>query len=409
MSALSITTSAAATPLTLVVGTYTGSGSRGVYTCRIDPVSLEVEALDSVQVDNPSYLVVAPDGRHLAAGGVGGPGGSRVGALSRAPATGRMQLLGSVDAQCADPCHITFLSPRTLSVAGYSSGTLVLFDLNDDGTVTQAVEVLQFHATSIKRNQASSHIHYTAVAPDGRHLLATNLGGDLVYVFDIVKRTARGTARLQLHGDVQVAPGTGPRHLAFAPDGRHLLATNLGGDLVYVFDIVKRTARGTARLQLHGDVQVAPGTGPRHLAFAPDGRHCYVLGELSDDVLAYDYDDGRLGLLQTLNAALRPAHGGGDIHIDPSGRYLYASVRLVDDGIAIYKIEPDGRLTRAGYQLTGRHPRNFMITPDGRLLLCACRDDNVIQLYSIDPATGLLTRLGRDLHVSKPVCIKLVP
>ena len=54
MSALSITTSAAATPLTLVVGTYTGSGSRGVYTCRIDPASLEVETLDSVQVDNPS-------------------------------------------------------------------------------------------------------------------------------------------------------------------------------------------------------------------------------------------------------------------------------------------------------------------------------------------------------------------
>ena len=73
------------------------------------------------------------------------------------------------------------------------------------------------------------------------------------------------------------------------------------------------------------------------------------------------------------------------------------------------EIGPDGRLTRAGYQLTGRHPRNFMITPDGRLLLCACRDDNVIQLYSIDPATGLLTCLGRDLHVSKPVCIKLVP
>ena len=357
MSALSITASAAATPLTLVVGTYTGSGSRGVYTYRLDPASLEVEALDSVQVDNPSCVGVAPDGRHVYTVGENGPGKSRVNALSLDPATGRMQLLGSVDAQCADPCHITFLSPRTLSVAGYSSGTLVLFDLNDDGTVTQAVEVLQFHATSIKRNQASSHIHYTAVAPDGRHLLATNLGGDLVYVFDIVKRTARGTARLQLHGDVQVAPGT----------------------------------------------------GPRHLAFAPDGRHCYVLGELSDDVLAYDYDDGRLGLLQTLNAALRPAHGGGDIHIDPSGRYLYASVRLVDDGIAIYKIEPDGRLTRAGYQLTGRHPRNFMITPDGRLLLCACRDDNVIQLYSIDPATGLLTRLGRDLHVSKPVCIKLVP
>ncbi len=343
----------------MVVGTYTGGGSRGVYTYRLEAASLEVEALDSVQVDNPSYLVVAPDGRHVYTVGENGPGKSRVNALSLDPATGHMQLLCSVDAQCADPCHITFLSPRTLSVAGYSSGTLVLFDINDDGTVTPAVEVLQFDASSIKMpNQASSHIHCTAVAPDG---------------------------------------------------GRHLLATNLGGDLVYVFDIVRRTARGTARLQLHDDVQVAPGTGPRHLAFGPDGKHCYVLGELSDDVLAYNYDDGRLGLLQVVNAARHPAHGGGDIHVDPSGRYLYASVRLVDDGIAIYKIEPDGRLTRAGYQPTGRHPRNFMITPDGRLLLCACRDDNAIQFYSIDPATGLLTRLGRDLHVGKPVCIKLVP
>ena len=92
------------------------------------------------------------------------------------------------------------------------------------------------------------------------------------------------------------------------------------------------------------------------------------------------------------------------------GRFLYASNRLQGDGIAIFSIDQaTGELTKVGYQLTGIHPRNFLITPDGKFLLCACRDSDLTQIFSIDPETGLLTDTGRSIASSKPVCLKFRP
>ena len=41
-------------------------------------------------------------------------------------------------------------------------------------------------------------------------------------------------------------------------------------------------------------------------------------------------------------------------------------------------------------------------------MLVACRDSNVIQVYQIDPRSGMLTDLHKDIHLSKPVCVKFV-
>jgi 6-phosphogluconolactonase (cycloisomerase 2 family) len=85
---------------------------------------------------------------------------------------------------------------------------------------------------------------------------------------------------------------------------------------------------------------------------------------------------------------------------------LYASNRLKADGIGVFAIDAeDGTLTKVGYQLTAKHPRNFAITPNGKFLLVAGRDDNVIQVYSIDKETGLLTNTRQDIAIDKPVCI----
>ncbi len=100
------------------------------------------------------------------------------------------------------------------------------------------------------------------------------------------------------------------------------------------------------------------------------------------------------------------ARGSADIHVSPNGRFLYASNRLKADGIGVFAIDAeDGTLTKVGYQLTAKHPRNFAITPNGKFLLVAGRDDNVIQVYSIDRETGLLTDTHQDIAIDKPVCI----
>ena len=68
-----------------------------------------------------------------------------------------------------------------------------------------------------------------------------------------------------------------------------------------------------------------------------------------------------------------------------------------DDGIAIFEILQDGTLEKTGYARTARHPRNFMITADGHHLLVACRDDKVIQVFSIGPDGSLALQPAR-LH-----------
>ena len=113
-------------------------------------------------------------------------------------------------------------------------------------------------------------------------------------------------------------------------------------------------------------------------------------------------------VIQTVCADSLHARGCADIHLSPDGKFLYASVRLQNDGIAIFKVDSDGTLTNAGYQPTGIHPRNFNITPNGKFLLVACRDSGCIQIFRRNVRTGLLSDTGRTIVLDKPVCIVFV-
>ena len=148
--------------------------------------------------------------------------------------------------------------------------------------------------------------------------------------------------------------------------------------------------------------------GPRHLTFSPDGRFAYLISEKGDCVSSFSFNNGNLTLLETRLAYDGEGHGSGDIHLTPNGRFLYTSHRLKADGIAVFERDSStGLLKKTGYCPTGKHPRNFAITPDGTLLLCACRDDNRIEVYSIDPDTGELSFTGKTIPVPAPVCIQL--
>ena len=120
-----------------------------------------------------------------------------------------------------------------------------------------------------------------------------------------------------------------------------------------------------------------------------------------------DYEEGDLNPIQFIEADSLHAAGSADIHVSPDGRFLYASNRLKGDGIAIFEInQEDGKLKRIGYQSTGKHPRNFIITSNGKYLLCACRDNDIIQIFTIDSTTGLLQDTKQTIQRSKPVCLK---
>ena len=348
---------AAETPsneLTLLVGTYTHGTSKGIYTFRFDQQTGESLPLDSVALPNPSFLTVDGDGQHVYAVSEMNDSTAAINTLELNAEDGSLYLLGRQPTHGADPCHVA-VNKDILLTANYSGGSLSVVPLREDGTAGPADTLFMGLATGPDTvRQAAPHVHCAVFSPDGKYVFATDFSADRILPFVVT------------------------------PHGLTALMDTLG-------------------------VSFKPGTGPRHQTFAPDGKHAYVIGELSGEVTVFAYDDGRLTTLQTIAADTTGARGSADIHVSPDGKHLYASNRLKEDGIAIFAIDPqDGTLTKAGYQCTGLHPRHFNLTPNGKYLLAACRDSNLVQVYERDAKSGLLTNTGRDIRLDQPVCIMFV-
>ena len=358
MLGLSLALSACQTPQTpadlcLLVGTYTDAGSYGIYSYRLQPQDGSSVLLDSLQMVNPSFLLPVPDcPQRVYAVSETPDSTASLCLLSLNPATGRISLLDCQATQGADPCQIAAWG-ELVTTANYSGGSLTCLHTDADRLKLRR-DTLYLGQTggNDTLRQATPHLHGALFTADGRHLFATDFSSDRL-----------------LHCNV-------------SPTGIH--------------------APQTA-------IQLEAGTGPHHLCFSSDERFLYVLGELNGKISVMRHTDGRLKEIQTLLADTLGARGSADIHLSPDGRHLYASHRLQGDGLSIYEVDPtEGTLTRIGFQPTGRHPRNFGLTPDGTLLLVACRDSRIIELYRRQPESGLLTHCGPDIRLSKPVCVQFV-
>jgi 6-phosphogluconolactonase (cycloisomerase 2 family) len=338
----------------MLVGTYTDGDSKGIYTFRFDQSTGKATPLDTAALPNPSYLVASADGRFVYAVSELGNADAAVNAFAFDKKSGHLTLLNRRPTCGADPCYVA-TNGKTLLTANYSGGSMSVFPLEQDGSVGEIDTLFEGEAGGPDATrQATPHVHCATFSPDGGYIFATDFSADSILRF-------------------VVHPKSSTPH---------------------------RSSEATP---------VAPGTGPRHLTFSPNGQFAYLIGELSGNVTAFAYHDGVLRQIQTIAADTLRARGSADIHLSPDGRYLYATNRIQGDGIAIFAVNPEsGRLCKAGYQPTAIHPRNFNITPNGKYLLAACRDSHVIQVFLRDPDTGLLTDTRQDIHVSKPVCIQFV-
>src|SRR5262249_34515741 len=149
----------------------------------------------------------------------------------------------------------------------------------------------------------------------------------------------------------------------------------LGLDKILIYRLNPRSG------ELHVDpnhfAAVTPGAGPRHISFHPNDRYVYVINELNSTITAFSYHArrGRMRALQTVSTLPKEFQGRNscaDIHVSPSGKFLYGSNRG-HDSLVIFAIdERTGRLSYVGHQPTqGRTPRNFTIDPTGTFLLAA--------------------------------------
>jgi len=342
-----------ANELTMLVGTYTNDGSEGIYTFRFNQESGRTTPLSSVKVVNPSYVIPSIDGKYVYAVTETNDSTAALHSYKFNKTTGTLTYINTQLTFGEDPCYIA-TNGKIVVTANYTGGSMSVFPLRSDGGI-EPIDTLfcgTIGGPDLWR-QRIPHVHCTYFSPDNKYIFATDFSADRILRYDINTGTVR-------------------------PIDREV-TTHLEADY-----------------------------GPRHMEFSSDGRHAYVVGELSDEITLMDYSEGILTTRQVVKGSEAGARGGADIHLSPNGKFLYASHRLKEDGISIFSVASDGTLNKIGYQQTGIHPRNFCITPNGKYLLCACRDSNVIQVYNIDSQTGLLSNTGLDIAVSQVVCVKFV-
>ena len=139
-----------------------------------------------------------------------------------------------------------------------------------------------------------------------------------------------------------------------------------------------------------------------------------MINEIDSTITTFDFD-APSGTLQTVETVpTLPGDFGGesataDIHVEPSGRFLYGSNRG-HDSIAIYAIDPaSGRLQSRGHVPTGgEHPRNFGIDPSGTFLLAANHRSDTIHTFRLNQDDGSLSPTGHIAQVQAPVCLQFL-
>ncbi|MEX0865921.1 MAG: lactonase family protein, partial [Pirellulales bacterium] len=341
-----------------------GGDARGIYSSTLD---LETGRLSAptlaAESQSPGFLAIAPDGKFLyCVSRAVDASGKQYGAV-QAYAIGEdggLQRLNEQSSGGAGPCHLVVdHSGRCVLVANYSDGSVAALPIKPDGSLGEPALVIRHEGSSVnEQRQQRPHAHSINVSPDNAFAFAADLGTDDVFVYKLEPAEASLTA--------------------------------------------------------HGSIKLAPGSGPRHFAFHPDGKQAFVINELLSTITAFDYDadNGKLTAGQTIRTLpddFAEHNTTAEVQVHPSGKFVYGSNRG-HDTIAVFSRDAEtGRLKFVEHEpIRGNTPRNFGIDPTGTYLLAAGQNSNSVAVFRINQETGELDYAESEIEVPTPICVKFL-
>jgi 6-phosphogluconolactonase len=360
-------TTAADGPLWVFVGTYTGKSSQGIYRVEFDPATGKLGKPELAgEVASPSFLAVAPDRKHLFCvceiNNFEGKKAGGVASFTLDARSGELKPINQQSSVGAGPCFITCdKDGKNVLVANYGGGSVAVLPVGPDGKLGEASCFIQHKGTSAdKRRQDGPHAHSANLDAANKFAVVADLGLDKL--------------------------------------------------LVYKFD----PAAGKIEANDPPAADLPPGSGPRHLAFHPNGKFAYVCSEMTSmlTALAYDATKGEFKILNTLTTlpAATPGNSTAETVVHPNGKFVYTSNRG-HNSIASFAIDQaTGQIRALGHQGEGlKTPRNFNIDPSGKWMIVANQDSDSLIVYAVNPDTGEMTPTGQRVEVGRPVCVKFVP
>lgn len=347
------------TPDLLYVGTW---GVGQVHALRFDPARATMTPVGPVAQASSNWVVAHPTKAVLYV--AGGEPGAIIRAFRIDHASGALQQFGEIETETTPVGGLSYMGvdvhSKTLLAADFPVGTAVSVPIGRDGGLGAVASRVQDTGSGPHPRQQGPHAHHVVTDPSGRFALVADFGADRVFVY----RFDRATRTLS----------------AGTPDGPRTYAT-------------------------------APGSGPRRLAFHPNGRTVYLLNELTADIqtLHWNPEDGALTHRQSLSTDT-PGHTGttsaAELAISRDGRFVYTSNRGENTLVVFSTDRGTGLLTQVQrIPCAGLIPWSFSLHPGGRWLFVANQASNTVNLFSVDTRSGQLTDTGASVPVPKPDCI----
>ncbi|GAA4935956.1 lactonase family protein [Streptomyces coeruleoprunus] len=338
------------------IGSFTSGGGRGITVAAVDEGTGALTPVTDVETaENPSCLALARDTGVLYA-----VSDAEAGAVTAfRTGAGRLGALGpAVEVGGAGPTHLS-VAGRHLLTANYGSGSVSSLRLAADGTPSGPPTVLAHLGSGPDPDrQAGPHAHQVLPAPGGRWVLSVDLGTDSVRV-----------CTLDSAGGV---------------------------------------------LRVHAETALRAGSGPRHLAFHPDGEVVYVLHELEPQLTVCRWDPalGRLDPLSEVAIDTDRVPEGvraypSVVCVSPDGRFVWAAVRGGNtlDTFSLADGADKPRLT-SSVDCGGSWPRDLVADPSGRRLYVANEWSGDVTWFDVDPANGRLRRAG-TVEIPAAACVAL--
>lgn len=268
------------------------------------------------------------------------------------PATGDLAPFGAAVPLPADPCYLaTDKSGRWLLAASYSSGCAFVLPIDDKGAVQPEV-------TQLMETEPCAHC-------------------------------------------IELDPSN---QFTFLP---HVAQSNV----IYQLQFDATTGQLSANTPAH--IKPAAGVGPRHYVYHPHKPIVYFSNEQEGSVTAYHFNPAQGTLVSFQSVSTLPSGFTGEntcaqLHIHPTGRYLYVSNRG-HDSIACFAIdEESGLLTALGQQATEPIPRAFNLDPTGRFCYVTGQGSGRLTAYRVDEQTGLLDEFAHYAVGERPMWVMVL-
>jgi len=337
------------------VGTYTNGDSEGIYTFAINRGGKMKSLGLAAKTDNPSFLALSADTNFLIS--VGETNKNKgMGTVESYKIRGKkLKIKDTKPSGGAHPCFVTIDDNEDVLVANYTGGNVGLLKLKKNGKLSELLDVEQHEGKGTTDRQEGPHAHSAWFEPDGSGIISADLGTNELWFSEIEK------------GSQKLIPRS-PQKIA-----------------------------------------MAPGAGPRHLAFHPNKKWIYVLNELDNTItflektIQGEYNVG--ASISTIPADFDQFSKSAHIVISSDGKFVYASNRG-HNSIAMYEVNPDdGQLSLLGFESThGDGPRHFALSPGENFLVVANQNSNNLVSFKRDSKTGMLSFVA-ETEAPNPVCV----